>query len=225
MESGVADVDIRQNLFANQDEKYKAFSSKLVTSKYEMIGVRLPVLRQMAKSIEDENQIGTQYFEEIMLRGFVVAKFKSYAKVENHLQYIDSWSTCDSFVSSLKFIKKDKDGFIKHFEYLMHSENEYEKRFFLVCLLNYYVDDVYIDYVLDVVKHIVKDSYTVKMACGWCLQKCYIDHSAKVLEILKFLDKDTLNMTISKICDSLKIEQNAKNIAKEYKKYLQNNNE
>lgn len=214
-------MDIRQMLFANQDEKYKAFSSKLVTSKYEMIGVRLPVLRQMAKTIEDENQIGTQYFEEIMLRGFVVAKNRD--KVKSHLQYIDSWSTCDSFVSSLKWIKKDKEGFIKDFEYLVNSENEYEKRFFIVCLLNYFVDEDYIDYILDTVKYIKKDSYTVKMACGWCLQKCYIEHSAKVVDILQFLDKDTLSMTVRKICDSLKIDKISKEHIKNIYKTLTNN--
>lgn len=214
-------MDIRQMLIENKDETYQKFSSRLVTSKYEMIGVRLPVLRQMAKTIEDENQIGTQYFEEIMLRGFVVAKHRD--KIKNHLQYIDCWSTCDSFVSSLKWIKKDKDGFIKDFEYLVNSEKEYEKRFFIVCLLNYYADKDYIDYVLDAVKRIKKDTYTVKMACAWCLQKCYIDHSEKVCDVLKFLDNETLKMTVRKICDSLKIDKTQKEGIKNIYKNMQNN--
>ncbi|MDE7389713.1 MAG: hypothetical protein K2M82_02055, partial [Lachnospiraceae bacterium] len=67
------------------DEKYRDFHSKLipdVVSKQEVMGIRLPVLRKLAKEIakgDCEGYLsvsGTAYYEEPMLRGFVISMMK-----------------------------------------------------------------------------------------------------------------------------------------------------
>ena len=37
------------------DVKYKSFSLKLIKTKYEMLGIRLPILRDKAKNISQTN--------------------------------------------------------------------------------------------------------------------------------------------------------------------------
>ena len=42
---------IREELFAKQDEEYQKFHSKLCPNVNDIIGVRIPILRKMAKQI------------------------------------------------------------------------------------------------------------------------------------------------------------------------------
>ena len=56
------------------------------------------------------------------------------------------------------------------------------------------------------------EEYYVKMAISWLLSICYIKYPSNTLNYLKSanLDKFTYNKTISKICDSKRIEKKEK---------------
>jgi len=62
-----------------QDFKYKEFHSRLTFTKYEIIGIRVPILRKIAKEISKENPIkflnnvGNKYYEEVFIEGLVIA--------------------------------------------------------------------------------------------------------------------------------------------------------
>ena len=65
-------------LISLQDKKYKEFHSSLVlNSKYEMIGIRLPIMRDIAKQIsktdieEFLSCVQNKYYEEITLDRFI----------------------------------------------------------------------------------------------------------------------------------------------------------
>ena len=45
-----------------KDEKYHDFSLKLVSSKYELIGIRIPFLHKMAREISKTEKIKNYYF-------------------------------------------------------------------------------------------------------------------------------------------------------------------
>ncbi len=61
---------------------YKDFQSKLVFTKYEMLGIRIPILRRIAKEISKTdfssyfNLCQDKYYEEVMIEGFVIASIK-----------------------------------------------------------------------------------------------------------------------------------------------------
>ena len=86
-------------LLSLQDIKYKEFHIGLVqNSKYEIIGIRLPVLRKIAKEItnceEFLNITEDKYYEEIMISGLVISHFKD-EKIFNkyfkkHIKKIDN---------------------------------------------------------------------------------------------------------------------------------------
>lgn len=209
--------NIREKLFELKEENYQKFSSRLVVSKYELLGVRLPYLRKLAKEL-DENYLNQEhkYFEEIMLEGMIIGNFKDISKTLKQLSIfvskIDNWSICDSFCSSLKITKKYPKQVFKFIKKYQNSKLEFEKRFLLVMLLNYYVNDDYIDDIFLIIQKIDKTEYYVKMAVAWLLSICYLSYENKVIEYLIHgkLDAFTINKTISKICDSYRISNQKK---------------
>jgi len=65
--------NVKKELLQLRDEKYQKFSSALLPGTDNMIGVRLPLLRKLAKQIVEkdwETYLSTaddEYFEEVML--------------------------------------------------------------------------------------------------------------------------------------------------------------
>ena len=108
--------EIRKKLFELSDEKYKNFSLSLLCDNSNLIGVRLPLLRKLAKEISKGDyeiflNSKSDFFEEKMLKGMVIGAIDGKLKtefIENHIKEITNWSLCDSFVSSLKIIKKNR---------------------------------------------------------------------------------------------------------------------
>ena len=99
---------IQEQLFALQDLKYRDFHSRLMpeTDKESVIGIRVPVLRNFAKSFakipEAEDflqQLPHTYYEENNLHMMLITQIKDYeicmSEVKRFLPYIDNWATCD----------------------------------------------------------------------------------------------------------------------------------
>ena len=156
------------------------------------------------------------YFEEIMLQGFVLGyvKVKTEEDCVQLLSYIaefvpkiDNWSVCDSFCSSLKFTKEYKTVVWYFLMPYLQSKKEFELRFGIVMLLFYYIEDTYIEEILDILKEIRHEAYYVKMAIAWMLSMCYVKYPDEVGKILKQkeLDAVTHQKTIQKICESKQI--------------------
>ena len=94
-------MNIRKELFINQDLKYKAFQSKLIPniSCDRIIGVRIPQLRKIGKTLEDNN-FEWDFYEEVMLHGFYIGYAKlpleeRLALLDEFVPYIDNWAVCD----------------------------------------------------------------------------------------------------------------------------------
>ena len=111
---------IREEIFELIDEDYKKFSSSLLPNINNILGVRLPELRKLAKKVAKDDwrkfiaTANNQYFEEIMLEGMVLGYVKT--NIEEILLYvaefipkIDNWSVCDSFCGGLKFTKDNME--------------------------------------------------------------------------------------------------------------------
>ena len=109
--------DIRKTLYELQDLKYKEFHSSLCPNVDNIIGVRIPDLRNIAKEIAKNDykkflrNAKDEYYEELVLHGLVIG----YAKItiEETIEYlkefipkIDSWAACDTTCSNLKVTKK-----------------------------------------------------------------------------------------------------------------------
>ena len=130
--------NIRKELQALADSKYQEFHSSLLPGANNILGVRIPQLRTMAKEIikkEDwrtfVESTDTIYYEETMLQGMIIGLAKM--ELEEQMKYvtmfiprIDNWAVCDIFCSELKTsVKKGKENVWKFpqktMEYLKHS--------------------------------------------------------------------------------------------------------
>ena len=219
-------MNVREELFKKQDLDYWAFHSKIVPNidSNKIIGVRLPELRKIGKSLTD-NDFEWDYYEEVMLHGFYIGYAKldfaeRLALLNEFVPHIDNWAVCDCVCSSLKFIKKNKADYFEYLKKYMYSEKEFERRFAIVCLMDYYIDDDYINLVIEYLKGINSDYYYVNMAAAWALSICFVKYPQKTLPLLEnnVLTTEIHNMTISKIRDSLRVDKESKAYIKALKR-------
>ena len=210
-----------------KDEKNKEFNSKIIESKYEILGIKMPVLRTIAKDISKTDFLEffdlceDKYYEEVMIQGLLLSYIKDdnlfLEQLREYVYKIDSWALCDSCVISYKIMKKSDYSDIAY-SFILDS-HEYVQRVGYVILLNYYIDDNHINDILSLCQ---KDSdyYYVNMAISWLLCECFIKYRTNTLNLLKTKKLNTFvqNKTISKIRESYKVSKEDKEFIKKYKK-------
>ena len=209
-------------LLKYQDVKYREFSKKLLPGIDNIIGIRLPVLRKLAKEI-DFYELTDDTFEEVMLQGMIIGNMKDIDEVIDKIKIfvpkIDNWSVCDSFVSGLKITKTNLD---KMYDLIINYKSGtcYEKRFLLVMLLNYYLNDEYIDRVIDIILSIEYSEYYTMMALAWLISKMYINYKDRVIYLFESnkLSDGVVNKSISKIKDSYLVSKEDKVYIENFKK-------
>ena len=205
------------------DEEYKNFHSGLCPGTENILGVRVPILRKYAKTLVKEEGIGIlnkledEYYEEIMLQGMLIGILK--IDLDTRLDYlkkfipkIDNWAICDITCAGLKFVNKNKEivwDFLK--EYLS-SNKEFEIRFGVIMLLDYYLIDEYIDDVIKILNKTKCNSYYVRMAVAWTISVIYVKYKEKALIFLKEnnLDDETYNKSLQKIIESNRVTKKEK---------------
>ena len=225
-------ADLRNRLVALSDEKYRAFHSSLCkTSKYEMLGIRLPVLRQISKEILKENPeafvkgVKIKYYEEAMLKALVIAGLKmpfsdKTGYIESLIPDIDNWAVCDTFCSTLKPKAGELDEVLLFVKKHIFAQYEYEIRTAVVLALNCLINDSYIDELLALFDKTDCSYYYTSMAVAWALSVCFVKCRKETLAYLKNckLDALTFNRTMQKICDSYRVTKEDKELVKKLKK-------
>ena len=223
---------ILKQLFELQDKKYKEFHSSLCPNVDNIIGVRIPELRKLAKQIAKENPkefienpVKKQYYEEIMLEGFVIGYMKATLEeklhyLDNFIPEIDNWAVCDCTASTLKFIDKYKKEVWEYLQKYINSKKEFEKRFAIIILMDYYLTDEYIDKVLEIYNKIDSDQYYVQMGIAWAISVCFVKYREKTRKILdnNNLSTFTHNKSIQKIIESTRVDKETKEELKKIKK-------
>ena len=110
---------ITEKLFAQTDNKYRLFSAKIIPdTRYEMLGVRVPVIRKIVKdavadgvflSFLTEKHV---YYEEFFAHGLclcaITDKTEFYKALNAFLPFIDNWAICDGVAASIKKQAKNK---------------------------------------------------------------------------------------------------------------------
>jgi 3-methyladenine DNA glycosylase AlkD len=216
---------IRKRLDKSADEKYRAFSSSLIPGKDNIIGVRLPTLRKLAGEIVRGDwrsylkQAADETMEEVMLQGMVIGKCKAdideiLMLTADFIPKIDNWSVCDSFCTSLKIVKQYRERFWNFIVPYLKSDKEYEVRFGVVMLLNYYVLPEYITMAFQYFNQIRAEGCYAKIAVAWAISAYYVKFPEQTMEYLKNneLDDFTYQKALQKITESLRVDREAKKI-------------
>lgn len=226
--------EIRQELRDLMDEKYAKFNQKLCPdTKRKMLGVRIPELRKLAQKIAKQDnwneflkQADDNCFEEVLLQGLVIAykKIEMYEKLEYvkwFVAKIDSWAICDTFCPTLKIKPQDLPKVWNFLEPYLHSKQEFEVRFAVIMMLDYYITEEYVDQVLAKLDLVSHQGYYVKMAVAWCLAEIGTKFNEKAMNYLKsenHLDKFTFNKALQKMRESYRIDKEQKEVLKEMKR-------
>ena len=219
--------EVRKRIEELSEPSYQQFSARLIPNvKAERIrGVRLPHLRKLAKEIvkgdwraylEEKSEV-EKTFEETMLRGLVIG----YAKMEwkerhrwicDFLPQIDNWSVCDSFCSTLKPAKHEKEKMWTFVKQCMQSDQVYTVRFGVVMGLDHFGEESYLWEAFRYFDEITLEDYYVKMAVAWAVSVCYVKFpiQTKRLLLANEMDDFTHNKAIQKIRESYRVSREEK---------------
>lgn len=208
---------VRDLLESMAEPGYRDFAASLLPGEPHVLGVRLPKLRALAKTLARSG--GEEWlhheedfsFEETMLRGMVIGCLREepetvFALCREFLPRIHNWSVCDSFCASLKLITKHPQMGWEFLLSLAHSHKEFEARVAAVLLLDYYLVPEWIDDALKLLSQIRQPGYYAKMAVAWAFSKAWILFPEKTRPYFApgVLEEETRKMAFQKVRDSRK---------------------
>ena len=216
----MTNAEIRAALEARVDPAYREFTARLLPGTDDLLGVRLPELRALARRIAREG--AAEYLagasdasmEERLLQGLVIgyAKLDADARrdaLERFLPKIDSWSVCDSACTTCKFFAKAPEAWFAWLAACARRPEEYQARFGLVSLLDHFVrpGPESARSVLAVCAEVRNEAHYARMANAWTIAECAAVVPDDVVVLLRDggLDEFTRRMAIRKACESYRI--------------------
>ncbi|HAJ77914.1 MAG TPA: DNA alkylation repair protein [Clostridiales bacterium] len=220
----------KSELLSLADDKYREFSQKLGMGRLEILGIKIPVLKQLAKSLAKTNW--KDFFNEqenfcaevVTLKGMCIG----YAKIEfnEFLLYlkkffvmVESWVETDTTVPTFRIILKNKELVWQEIMLHLFCDIEYEARLAIIILLDYFLTDEWIDNVLEVLPKINQGKYYVDMALAWLLSVCFVKYREKTLSLFekKSFSKFVQNKAIQKCRESFRISDDDKQLLLNFK--------
>ncbi|MDE7454125.1 MAG: DNA alkylation repair protein [Clostridia bacterium] len=208
------------------DEEYKTFHKRLLKNdNINVIGVRVPILRKIAKKYKDEVDgllaCPDEYYEVtfIKLTAVSMLEYGQFIKyVDKCVPLIDNWATCDCFVP--KCINSHRDEFMPYIRKYAAADGEFYQRFALTTLLHFYVEDKYAETIFALAERSDTSLYYVHMAVAWLIAETLVKFYDKAKSFLleNTLDKKTHNKAIQKACESFRLSNDQKNYLKGIKR-------
>lgn len=230
MADRVNSEEIRQKLHLLSEPEYREFHSSLVPGENNILGVRLPKLRGLAKELARQDWkewflagVDTSY-EETMLRGLTLAYAKMKEPIEKlgfiriFVKDIRNWAVCDSFCNTLKDADKYQELYWEFLEPYFTSDKEYEARFAAVMLLSHFAKQTYLKDGIKRLESIRQEGYYAKMAVAWAVSVYFAAFPEEMLAYLKGkhgLDDFTYRKSLQKITESYRVSKEVKSIIRE----------
>ena len=221
---------VRNELFAQQDTKYRDFQAKLLPTvdKETVIGVRTPALRKYAKQLakrEDVtvflNDIPHHYFDENQLHAFVISEIKDFdscmTEVERFLPYVDNWATCDQL--SPKVFKKHRQKLLERIREWIGSEYTYTVRFAIGMLMQHFLDEDFDPSYPEMVAAVRSEEYYINMMIAWYFATALAKQYETILPYIedRRLAPWTHNKAIQKSVESYRITPEQKDYLRSLK--------
>ena len=214
------------------DEKFKDFTSALIPGARPILGVRVPILRKLAKEIAKDDwqtylkEATEDTYEEVAIKGFVIGYAKAELKgllpyIAEHIEKIDDWSLCDGFCSNLKVAEKHRKEFLEFLLPYAKIDDEFKQRVVAVMLMTYYLTDDYIDMSLEVLDSLKNEKYYCKMAVAWAIATAWAKQREKTYCFMQegnnTLDDWTYNKAIQKMLESYRVSDEDKDMLRKMK--------
>ena len=199
-------------LSAYAEENFACFQRKLIFTEREILGVRTPTLRRLAKEyvkdVESLLSFPDTYYETVFIQLTAVSllpyeQFLTY--LEQCVGLMDNWALCDSFKA--KSIKQHKEEFLNVLRSLFLHGGEYFERYVFVVLLSEYVKKEYLPLIKSYMQKANTDRYYVHMAVAWLLAEILVKEYEEGVKLLKerFLPIKTHNKGVQKAIESYRL--------------------
>ncbi len=223
---------VEQRFAELSEEKYRKFSAALIPNINNVLGIRMPHMRSLAKEIATRPDwcewIATAedtYMEHIMLQGLVLSYARLtpdelFSQLTQFVPKINNWSVCDSVTLSLKALKKHPDRTWDFIQPYLASPHEYEVRFALIVMLGYLIQQERMENIFSICERVKHEGYYVRMAIAWLLATCCAHYPTETYAYFMHntLDAWTHNKAIQKCIESYRISPELKTALRHLKK-------
>lgn len=214
-------------------EDFIKFQTKIVNTKKQIIGVKSPQIRQLAKDIFKSNHVGlfkygnNNVFEEVLVKGLVIGMTKDIDFALDQLNRLvlcfDTWAETDMICANFAFFKGNEERLFEYFSELLKSEKEFVCRFGVVCLMKYFLNENNIERTFKALDSVNCDKYYVNMAISWLVCEALTKNPQNAVKNMQKIIKNhhfnsfIINKSIQKCCDSYRFSAEIKNNLKELK--------
>ena len=207
--------------------KLSEVENDLKKIKRTSFGISVPELRKYAKTIAKDNYQefllidNCKTFELRMLHAFVIGYIKTDINIllkyfEDFMPYVDDWAVNDSLCQNFRIARVHQETVWNFLMKYKNSNKEFESRIVSVILLSHYLNDEYIDRVINVLDTLNTDEYYSQMGVAWAIATIMGKYPKKCLNYLKSkkcnLDKITYNKSLQKIRESYRVSDDIKKI-------------
>lgn len=215
-----------------QDTAYQLFQTRLIPGKENILGVRMPVLRRLAREIVCadwrawlDDDTPDAWYEETMLRGIVIAKApmeqaERFARIAAFVPSIDNWAVCDGVCAS--FDRSDRAAWWDFIQPYLHSSEEFPARFGAVMALELFAGEDDLPRTLEALAGIPAQGYNARMGVAWALSVCGVRFPAQTLDFLdrSGLDVWTHRKTLQKMLESRRLTGEFRTITQQHRNRL-----
>ena len=197
------------------NEEYAEFNRRIVNTKLDVMGVRTPALRKIAKAhakgltaetlLNLIESVNAGIFEETLLVGLMIGygKFSDEERrllTERYLTLCDSWGAIDLFVVRNKMYATPFwwDFAVSN----LSSDNEFTVRYGVIMLMSNFLLPEYIDRVFEALETVKHDGYYARMAMARLYAEAAVRFYEQTLREVQTQSPWVRNKALQKITES-----------------------
>jgi 3-methyladenine DNA glycosylase AlkD len=194
MDTDMNAVKKRLSELAKGNGEYAEFNKKIAKTGKDVLGVRMPDMRRLAKSLaggmdakavrEFLRAADKGVYEHVLLAGLLMnyAKLTDRGRISlarEYLKYADSWALIDLFAEKMKGFDRElwQDFVVR----CLASPREFTVRYGVIILMANYLGAESIDGAFEDLRKVRHDGYYVKMGLAWLYAEAAIGHYDKTL--------------------------------------------
>jgi 3-methyladenine DNA glycosylase AlkD len=203
----VEEVDARLRELADTDGEYAEFNRRITGTGKEVLGVRTPDMRRLAKAVargKEPWQSGARLdakalreflramdkdvYEQVLLAGLLIG----YAELTDreriglaraYLKYADSWALIDLFAARMK--RFDRELWRDFASRCLAARAEFTVRYGVILLMSNFLTDEAIEGVFEELRRVRHDGYYVKMGLAWLYAEAAVKRYELTLRALE----------------------------------------
>lgn len=218
-------AQINEELFGQAGNLQTVYYKKVVPGSKPSLGVKVPALRRLAKSIARGDyrffleQYPCEYLEQETLKAFVLGYAKDelpalLAAADAFIPQIGDWMVNDAFCQNFSVARRHREEVYAWLQKYVTADAEYPQRVVAVLLMSHFLVDDYYERVLQTMNRLKHPGYYTKMGVAWCVATAYAKYPQATMAFLRKneLEEWTYNKAIQKMRESFRVPDEDKKI-------------